>query len=364
MKAFCRNLFPGVLALLLAFTLIVPASAAEYSFSDVPADSPWYESVAYIAERGITIGTGEGRYSPDAPITTRQWAVMLCRAYERTDVLAGDSGNFGSACLAEAYRCGWLSMEAVTNPDTQMCRGALYQSAFAAIGLPVYDYILYPDGEALTDYENCLRIGAELGLCPEGTEPLEIVTRGEVAALLHAVLTQEYHVDEPPVLSEFPIQNNAGVNMNDFLLALQEVPAPVLQKFKDKGWTYTVDFDYMAALSRKLGMSCIGAADYGAKRIYVSEASATLHEFGHFIDGYLGFPSEHQSLFKDESQAASAFLRDYALTNCYEYYADYFVYWLRHHDNEEKAAQMQQLSPATFSHFNRLAESGWTLSHD
>ena len=109
MKTFCRKVFPGVLALLLTFTLIVPASAAEYSFSDVPVDSPWYESVAYIAELGITIGTGEGQYSPDAPITTRQWAVMLCRAYERTDVLAGDSGNFGSACLAEAYRCGWLS---------------------------------------------------------------------------------------------------------------------------------------------------------------------------------------------------------------------------------------------------------------
>ena len=284
MKTFCRKLFPGVLAFLISFTLIVPASAAEYSFSDVPTDSPWYEGVAYIAERGITIGTGEGRYSPDAPITTRQWAVMLCRAYERTDVLAGDAGNFGSACLTEAYRCGWLSVEAMTNPDSQMCRGALYQSAFVAIGLPVYDYILYPDGEALTDYENCLRIGEELGLCPEGTEPLENVTRGEVAALLHAVLTQEFQIDEPPVLSEFPIQNNAGVNMNDFLLALQEVPEPVLQKFKDKDWTYTVDFEYMAALSRKLDMSCIGAADYGAKRIYVSEASATLHEFGHFLD--------------------------------------------------------------------------------
>ena len=88
MKTYCRKLFPGVLALLLAFTLIVPASAAEYSFSDVPADSPWYESVAYIAERGITIGTGEGQYSPDTPITTRQWAVMLCRAYGKTDAFA------------------------------------------------------------------------------------------------------------------------------------------------------------------------------------------------------------------------------------------------------------------------------------
>lgn len=357
MKTFCRKLFPGVLALLLAFTLIVPASAAEYSFSDVPADSPWYESVAYIAERGITIGTGEGRYSPDAPITTRQWAVMLCRAYERTDVLAGDSGNFGSTCLAEAYRCGWLSMEAMTNPDTQMCRGALYQSAFAAIGLPVYDYILYPDGETLTDYENCLRIGTELGLCPEGTEPTEIITRGEVAALLYAVLTQEYHVDEPPILSEFPIQNNTGVNMNDYLLALREVPMPVLQKFEAKGWTYKVDFEYMAALSQKLGMSCIGATSYADKTIYVSSAKATLHEFGHFIDSIVNDSAEWDRLY--QAEASESILRDYAKTNSREYFADCFAYWVSYSGNEKHMESFQNTAPQTYAYMEMLATSNW-----
>ena len=357
MKTFCRKVFPGVLALLLTFTLIVPASAAEYSFSDVPIDSPWYESVAYIAERGITIGTGEGRYSPDAPITTRQWAVMLCRAYGKTDALAGDSGNFGSACLTEAYRCGWLSMEAVTNPDTQMCRGALYQSAFAAIGLPVYDYILYPDGEALTDYENCLRIGTELGLCAEGTEPMEIATRGEVAALLHAVLTQEYHVDEPPVLSEFPIQNNAGVNMNDFLLALQEVPEPVLQKFKDKGWTYTVDFDYMAALSKKLRMSCIGATSYADKTIYVSSAKATFHEFGHFIDSIVNDSTEWEKLY--QAEASESILRDYAKTNSREYFADCFAYWITYSGSTKHMEFFRDTAPQTYAYMEELVVSNW-----
>lgn len=357
MKTFCRKIFPGVLALLLAFTLIVPASAAEYSFSDVPVDSPWYESVAYIAERGITIGTGEGRYSPDTPITTRQWAVMLCRAYERTDVLTGDSGNFGSACLTEAYRCGWLSMEAVTSPDTQMCRGALYQSAFAAIGLPVYDCILYPDGEALTDYENCLRIGADLGLCSEGTEPMEIVTRGEVAALLHAVLTQEVQIDEPPVLSEFPIQNNAGVNMNDFLLALREVPAPVLQKFKAKGWTYTVDFEYMAALSKKLGMSCIGATSYADKTIYISNAKATLHEFGHFIDSIVNDSTEWEKLY--QAEASESILRDYAKTNRREYFADCFAYWITYSGSTKHMEFFRDTAPQTYAYMEELAASNW-----
>lgn len=258
MNTYLKKLFSILMTLLLAVLLTVPAFAASV-FSDVPTDSPWYESVEYITQRGITVGTGEGRYSPDAPITNRQWAVMLCRAFERTDVLAEETGEFGAACLKEAYRSGWLPMEAMTMPDTQMCRGALYCSAFAVIGLPVYDYSLYPGGERLSTYENCLRIGKELGLCPEDAETLEIVTRGETAALLHIILTQDLQIDEPPILTEFPIQNDEGVNMNGFLLELRQVPEPILQMFQRKGWTYTVNFQYLAELSKRYGMSCVGA---------------------------------------------------------------------------------------------------------
>ena len=53
-------------------------------------------------------------------------------------------------------------------------------------------------------------------------------------------------------------------------------------------------FGYMGGLSKKLNMSCIGATNYSRKTIYLSEASATLHEFGHFLDWTLGFPAEHE----------------------------------------------------------------------
>ena len=39
----------------------------------------------------------------------------------------------------------------------------------------------------------------------------------------------------------------------------------------------------MGGLSKKLNMSCIGATNYSRKTIYISEANATLHEFGHFL---------------------------------------------------------------------------------
>ena len=66
-----------------ALVLILPntASAVCEGFADVPEDAPCYESVMYLAEHGITKGTEANTFSPTQPVTVRQWAVMLCRAY-------------------------------------------------------------------------------------------------------------------------------------------------------------------------------------------------------------------------------------------------------------------------------------------
>lgn len=358
MRKIFKCLSPFLLAICLSALTTVPALAAEQRFADIPTDAPYFEAVEYMAERGITVGTGGNSFSPEVPITVRQWAVMLCRAFDRTDAL-NDTGDFGSNGLTEAYRSGWFSETAVLEPDTQMCRGALYESAYAAIGLPVYDYALYPGRTILSTYDNCLRIGMELSLCPEDTKPTEIVTRGEAAMLLHALLTQEYQIAEPPMLTEFPIQNNEDVNMNDYLLALQSVPEPILQAFQEQGWTYVVDFEYLAELSQQLDMNCIGATSYTEKRIYIAEASSTLHEFGHFLDYALGRPSQSEGLYEAESAATTAFLRGYAWTNCREYFADCFTYWLNNHENAAKMELFQKSAPGSFGYFDRLAADGW-----
>ena len=54
-------------------------------------------------------------------------------------------------------------------------------------------------------------------------------------------------------------------------------------------------------------MSCIGATNYSQKTIYLSEASATLHEFGHFLDWTLGIPAEHEQLYLAEAQTWACF---------------------------------------------------------
>jgi predicted amidohydrolase YtcJ len=68
----------------------------EAAFKDV-ADSAWYApAINYIATEGITTGTGDGYFSPNAELTRGQLIVMLLRAYDvDADVDAKD--NFADA---------------------------------------------------------------------------------------------------------------------------------------------------------------------------------------------------------------------------------------------------------------------------
>ena len=349
MKMIVRRTALAVCTLVLAVILPTAASAACTGFDDVPESADCYESVMYLAKCEIVAGMGNECFSPEQLITVEQWAVMLCRAYGAETI--GDSWqDVGRSSVVEAYRQGWLNETALSTPNIQLCRGALLKSAFAAAKIPVYDSVLYAGGVSLPDYENCIRIGKELQLCGEANTANEIVTRRDAAMLLHAILTRAFTVEAPP--APVALVNAAGVNINDYLLALRQVPEPVLATFNAAGWTYRIDFDYISELSKQLNMSCIGATNYSQKTIYISEASATLHEFGHFLDWTLGFPAEHEQLFRAE--AAAAPLRNYAKTNVREYFADCFAYWVKYAENANAISLLQECAPMTYRYMEDL----------
>ena len=349
MKMIVRRTALAVCTLVLAVTLSTAASAACTGFDDVPESADCYESVIYLAKCEIAAGTGNDCFSPEQLIAVEQWAVMLCRAYGAETI--GDSWqDVGRSSVVDAYWQGWLNETALSAPNIQLCRGALLKSAFAAAKIPVYDSVLYAGGVSLPDHENCIRIGKELQLCGEANTANEIVTRRDAAMLLHAILTRTFTVEAPP--APVALVNAAGVNINDYLLALRQVPEPVLATFNATGWTYRIDFDYISELSKQLNMSCIGATNYSQKTIYLSEASATLHEFGHFLDWTLGFPAEHEQLFRAE--AAAAPLRDYAKTNAREYFADCFDYWVKYAENANAISLLQECAPMTYRYMEDL----------
>ena len=342
-------------AFLLVLSLTVPALAASGAFQVLPETAGCYESVMYLAEHEITQGTGNGCFSPNAPVTVRQWAMMLCRTYD-VKVEGNSWSNLSQSAVEQSYRKGWLNETALSAPNTQLCRGALLKSAFAAAKIPIYNSVLYEGGVSLPDHENCIRIGKELQLCGEEDDANEIVTRREAAMLLHTILTRAFTVEAPP--APVALVNAAGVNINDYLLALRQVPEPMLAAFKVAGWTYRIDFDYISELSKQLNMSCIGATNYSQKTIYLSEASATLHEFGHFLDWTLGIPAEHEQLYLAEAQNSG--LRNYAKTNAREYVADCFDYWITHGSNSEMMEHLRKNAPQTWAYFEALEKNNWS----
>ena len=322
MKMIVRRTALAVCTLVLALILPAAASAACTGFDDVPESADCYESVMYLVEHEITQGTGNGCFSPDAPVTVRQWAMMLCRAYE-VKVEGSSWGDLSQSAVEQSYRKGWLNETALSAPNIQLCRGALFKCAFAAAKIPVYDRVVYAGG--VSNAAN------------------EIITRRDAAMLLHAILTHAFTVEAPP--APVALVNAAGVNINDYLLALRQVPEPMLAAFKVAGWMYRIDFDYISELSKQLNMSCIGATNYSQKTLYISEANATLHEFGHFLDWTLGIPAEHEQLYLAEAQNSG--LRDYAKTNAREYFADCFDYWIAYSGSEKRMETFRNAAPQT-----------------
>lgn len=75
------------------------------SFQDVK-DSEWYsKAVNFTASRGITIGTGEGIFSPEAKLTRAQFLVMIMRAY---DIDIKDHGAYNFSDAGSTYYTDYL----------------------------------------------------------------------------------------------------------------------------------------------------------------------------------------------------------------------------------------------------------------
>ena len=91
-----------------------PEPAAQSSFADIPADSYYAKAVAWAVENGVTTGTGDGKFSPDATCMRAQAVTFLARA-----VKGSASGSAGfrdvadNAYYAEAVK--WAADNGITN---------------------------------------------------------------------------------------------------------------------------------------------------------------------------------------------------------------------------------------------------------
>ena len=91
-----------------------PEPKAMSSFADVSTDAYYAKAVAWAVENGITTGTGDGKFSPDATCTRAQSVTFLFRAIGK---LVDSKAEF-SDVLTDSYYANavaWAVENGVTN---------------------------------------------------------------------------------------------------------------------------------------------------------------------------------------------------------------------------------------------------------
>ena len=211
------------LLLTAALALTVPAAAAEPGafarirtyddvFSDVPADSVFYENVAALYEYGLTVGKADGTFGLADPLTVGQIVIFAGRIrslWQSGDAEAGASAHSeeGDSLAAEPY-LRYLQAEGVLGQELDGCLdqpAARAQVAHvlartlpaeameplndAAVdhALASGDYLrdVTPDTPYYADILQLYRWGVSGGSDAAGSFlPEETVTRGAAAAML------------------------------------------------------------------------------------------------------------------------------------------------------------------------------------
>ncbi|RAU92460.1 YDG domain-containing protein [Paenibacillus sp. YN15] len=180
------------------------------NFTDV-AEQAWYgKAVGFIAAREITFGTGDGSFSPDAPLTRGSFLVMAMRAYGITPA-DPSADNFSDA--GNTYYTGYLAAAKLLgiaqgvdsqrfDPEREITR----QEMFTLLKNVLNAVHQLPDGKsesgiALSGFadhgeidpwaKEAIALMAESGLISGSggrLRPAETATRAEMAQILYNLL--------------------------------------------------------------------------------------------------------------------------------------------------------------------------------
>jgi hypothetical protein len=185
-------------------------SYSNVSFNDV-ALGAWYgKAVSFVAARGITAGTGNGSYSPDAKLTRGEFIVMLMRAYSiapdenPTDNFSDAGSTYYTGYLATAKRLG-ISAGVGNNlfaPGKEITHQEMFTLLYNALKV-IGQLPEGTEGKALSDFSDASDIAswakdAMTLLVKTGTvggsggklNPIGTATRAEMAQVLYNLLVK------------------------------------------------------------------------------------------------------------------------------------------------------------------------------
>lgn len=183
------------------FTVTRPAGPT--SFSDVAADSTFAADIAYVSQKGLMSGVGNGNFNPKAPITRGQLVTILYRLEGQPAV-----SGLGFTDVAAGSYCEkavkWAAATGITNggadglfkPNDPISREQMatflyrYNQHKGYFAMKLADLSTFPDVSSIASYAKDAMSWANGSGLINGTgdgrlNPSGGANRGQAAAILH-----------------------------------------------------------------------------------------------------------------------------------------------------------------------------------
>ncbi len=186
----------GSLAALILIGMLAQGAAAK-SFDDVKETDEFAEQIGILSDIGVIRGTDETEFSPDAPVTREQMALLLFRLMLGKDT----AGTLNTTAFRDLYddtysgAISWANASGYligTSADTfEPTAGITLQDAMTMLVRALgHSSLQMNSGYPWTYIDAATKLGLDRGL--EKLSYTKELTRAEVAGILYNALTSEY----------------------------------------------------------------------------------------------------------------------------------------------------------------------------
>lgn len=331
-------------------------------FSDTTKDYKYYVAIQSLAELGILNGTGNNKYNPNEAIKIVDLCKMIFNIvdpYYYNDLLATKSTI--SSIITESDRLGLDSILYNVMTGGYLANISSSDACFSilsAFGIRVINPVLY-------GYSYCSpikyskEIAIELGALENNSN---IITRGEAANVIYTFLKNEIQFKKPDIMNDVEITYETDyLDLSSLLCELEKVPDEILSKFNARGWQIIAGDNKADEYYEDNKVLITGLCDVHDKTIYIIGYTATVHEFGHFLNNVTLHPFEAVTMFDTEINQMKSLRGPYCETNYSEFFAEAFTYYIYSLDDTKQMNKFKEVAPLTWAYFDRIANNNWEL---
>jgi hypothetical protein len=195
---------------IIPFAMEAPVLAQNNGFSDVNGNYWAADFIDELVQRQVVAGFPDGTFQPDAPVTRAQFAAMVTKAFQQSDVRSAanfvdvPSNFWANSAIRDAYRTGFLSgyPGRVFKPNQNIPREQVLVSLANGLNYRASDNVTtvlenYTDSDRISNFARAPIAAATQQQMvvnyPNLSQlhPTRNATRAEVAAFIYQALVSE-----------------------------------------------------------------------------------------------------------------------------------------------------------------------------